>query len=42
MNLMIGDWVFYEGKPLKVKNTHKNCINFEPDIYSRNNKEERV
>ena len=32
MNLMIDDWVFYEGKPIKVENTHKNCINFEPDI----------
>lgn len=32
MNLMIDDWVFHEGKPIKVKNVHKDCINFEPDI----------
>lgn len=29
---MINDWVFYEGKPIKVENVHKDCINFEPDI----------
>lgn len=29
---MIDDWVFYEGKPIKVENVHKDCINFEPDI----------
>lgn len=32
MDLMIDDWVFYDGKPIKVENVHKDCINFEPDI----------
>lgn len=34
-NLMIDDWVSYEGKPIKVKNVYKDCINFEPDTYIR-------
>lgn len=32
MKLVIDDWVFYEGKPIKVENVHKDCINFQPDI----------
>lgn len=28
MNLMIDDWAFYEGKPIKVKNVHEDFINF--------------
>ena len=34
-NLMIDDWISYEGKPIKVKNVYKDCINFEPDTYIR-------
>lgn len=30
--LMIGDWVLYEGKPIIVENVYDDCINYTPDI----------
>lgn len=30
--LMIGDWVFYNNKIIKVDNIYDECINYTPDI----------
>lgn len=30
--LMIDDWVSYDGTPIKVENIHGDCINFQHDI----------
>lgn len=32
LNLMVGDLVLHDGKPIKVKNVYKDCINFQPDV----------
>lgn len=31
-NLMIDDLVLHNGKPIKVTNVYKDCINFKPDV----------
>lgn len=32
LNLMVGDLVLHDGKPIKVRNVYKDCINFIPDV----------
>lgn len=32
LNLMIDDLVLHDGKPIKVKNVYKDCINFIPEV----------
>lgn len=32
LNLMVDDLVLHDGKPIKVRNVYKGCINFQPDV----------
>lgn len=32
LNLMIDDLVLHDGKPIKVRNVYKDCINFQPEV----------
>lgn len=32
LNLMVDDLVLHDGKPIKVKNVYKDCINFIPEV----------